>query len=151
VRRVELHPFHAAHAADVACMMTAHVVLEALDAERPATLSPRAVGLLREEVGYDGLVFTDDLEMKAIADHYAAGEVVDLALAAGVDGFLVCSRDDLRDSVLEALEAMPAARLEPSLARMARFKSRWVRTRAGHPAPAGPPYPAHRALASRLG
>jgi len=150
LREIELPPFHAARAADVACMMTAHVVLEALDSERPATLSPDALGLLRHEVGYDGLVFTDDLEMKAIADHHTAHEVVDLALAAGVDAFLVCSRDDLRDSILESLEAMPAERLAPSLARMARFKARWVRAAADRPSPQGPPYPAHRALASQL-
>ena len=151
LREIELPPFHAARAADVACMMTAHVVLEAIDAERPATLSPRALGLLRDEVDYDGLVFTDDLEMKAIADHHTPDEVVDLALAAGVDAFLVCSRDDLRDAILESLEAMPPERLATPLARMARFKKRWVRPSSDRPAPTGPPYPAHRALASRLG
>jgi len=150
LREIELPPFHAAHAAGVASMMTAHVVLEALDADRPATLSPRALALLRNEVGYDGLVFTDDLEMKAIADHHRPGEIVDWALTAGVDAFLVCSLDDLRDAVLEALEEMPRERLSASLERMARFKARWLNPASQRPEPKGPPYPGHRALAARI-
>ena len=141
LRKIELPPFAAAAAADVACMMTAHVVIEPLDPDWPATLSPKAIGLLRDEIGYDGLVFTDDLEMKAVADHHSPGEIVDRALGAGVDAFLVCSRDDLRDAILGALEATPAARLETSLDRMARFKRRWLSRGAEPTDPPGPPYP----------
>ncbi len=151
LRTVEWPPFLAARDAGVASMMTAHVVVESLDAERPATLSAKAVGVLRDELGWQGLVFTDDLEMKAVADHYTPGEIVDFALGAGVDAMLVCSRDDLRDAVLAALEAMPAERLSASLDRMAAFKRRWL----GSPATAaaqrgGPPYADHVDLAQRL-
>jgi len=70
------------------------------------------------------------------------------ALSAGVDALLVCSRTDLRDEVLAALESTPDSLLEPALARMAAFK----REHAGgaHGAGSAPPYAAHRELAARL-
>jgi beta-N-acetylhexosaminidase len=147
LRSVEWPPFEAARDAGVASMMTAHVVVEPLDAERPATLSPRALGALRDELGWEGLVFTDDLEMKAIADHYSPDEIVDQALGAGADVMLVCSRDDLRDAVLDALESMPAKRLAAPLARVAAFKQRWLIGARSFARRAGPPYDAHRGLA----
>ena len=61
LREVELAPFAAAVAAGVASIMTAHVVFEAVDPRRPATLSPDVMALLREELGYDGVVLSDDL------------------------------------------------------------------------------------------
>ena len=68
IRRVEFVPFREAIAAGVAFIMTAHVLVPSLDEERPATLSPRIVhGLLRDELGFDGVILSDDLEMKAIA------------------------------------------------------------------------------------
>ncbi len=64
---VELVPFRAAIQAHVAAIMTAHILIPALDDERPATLSPRIVdGILKRQLGYTGPVFSDDLEMKAI-------------------------------------------------------------------------------------
>jgi beta-N-acetylhexosaminidase len=84
IEAVELAPFRAALAAAPA-LMTAHVVFQALD-DAPATLSPQVIGgLLRETLGYDGLVFTDALDMRAIADRYGAAEAARLALAAGAD------------------------------------------------------------------
>lgn len=150
LRSVEWPPFHAARHAGVASMMTAHVVVESLDAERPATLSRTALDVLRHDIGYEGIVFSDDLEMKAVADHYTADEIARLALEAGVDVLLVCSRDDLRDSVLEALESAPPERLRASLDRVARFKSTWLSRRSGRIASRRPPYLDHRALAERL-
>ena len=62
-------PFRAAIEAGVATIMTAHVFVPALDEQRPATLSRRIVtGLLREELEFEGVILSDDLEMKAIAD-----------------------------------------------------------------------------------
>src|SRR6476619_1973345 len=64
---VELVPFNAAIAADVACIMTAHILIPALDEERPATLSPAIVdGWLRKKLGFNGVILTDDMSMKAI-------------------------------------------------------------------------------------
>ena len=68
IRRVEAVPFRAAIAAEVAFIMTAHILVPSLDEERPATLSRAIVyDLLRDELGFDGVILSDDLEMKAIA------------------------------------------------------------------------------------
>jgi len=148
LREIELPPFRAAIEAGVASVMTAHVLLPAVDPERPATLSPAAIRLLRDELGYDGLVFSDDLEMKAVADHYAPEPLVKGALEAGVDALLVCRRADLRDRVLSALESAPPSLLEAGLERMASFKTCYA---GGQHAEGGaPPYPEHVALAARL-
>ncbi len=98
-------PFRAAIEAGVATIMTAHVLVPALDEQRPATLSRRIVtGLLREELGFDGVILSDDLEMKAIADEYAVPAAAVLAIEAGCDGVLICSGDhDTQAAALEAL------------------------------------------------
>ena len=68
---VELGPFRAAIAAGVASVMTSHILVREIDDALPATLSPRVIaGLLREELGYSGVVVTDDLEMQALAKHW---------------------------------------------------------------------------------
>jgi beta-N-acetylhexosaminidase len=85
-------------------MMTAHVVYPALDRERAATLSPRIAGeLLRSELGFDGVLFSDDLEMQAIAGHAAPEDSAPLAIKAGCDILLVCSRADAAARVHAAL------------------------------------------------
>jgi beta-N-acetylhexosaminidase len=148
LRAVELVPFRAAAEAGVASMMTAHVVLPCLDPHLPATLCAAALELLRGEVGYQGLVFGDDLEMAAVARSFAPREAARRALDAGVDALLVCRRADVRDEVLAEVEARPEERLEPALRRMALLKRRFA---GGRRAGAGaPPYPAHVELAARL-
>ena len=83
---IELPPFQQAIAAGVASVMTAHLMLPALDGERPATLSkPVLTGLLRRELGFEGLIVTDALVMDAITGRYGAGEAAVLALEAGAD------------------------------------------------------------------
>src|SRR5687768_13939233 len=75
IRRVEFVPFREAIRADVAFIMTAHLLLPSFDEDKPATLSPRIVrGLLREELDYDGVILSDDLEMEALARSYPAPE-----------------------------------------------------------------------------
>jgi beta-N-acetylhexosaminidase len=106
------------------------------------------LAILREQIGYDGLVFTDDLEMRALADRWAPGEIARAALAAGVDALLVCSRADVRDAVLAALEAAPSSLVRDGLRRMAAFKTAWAGGRRGRGGE--PPYAAHRELATRL-
>lgn len=104
-----LVPFRAAIAAGVNSILTAHIVFPALDTY-PATLSRRIVtDLLRGELGYDGLVLTDSMTMKAVADTYGLGEGAVLALTAGVD--MICvngdvrSQCDMRDAVVEAAKS----------------------------------------------
>ena len=95
----------AAITAGVAFIMTAHVLVPSLDEERPATLSPRIVqGMLREELGFEGVILSDDLEMKAIAATYSVPDAAVQAIAAGCDGLLICSGDvEVQALTLEAL------------------------------------------------
>src|SRR6187399_621991 len=75
IRRVECVPFREAIRTDVAFIMTAHVLVPSFDEEKPATLSPRIVqALLRDELKFQGVILSDDLEMKAIAKTYTVPE-----------------------------------------------------------------------------
>ena len=102
LRAIEIAPFAAlAKRPSIDAMMTAHVVYPALDA-KPATMAKRiATDLLRTELGFRGVLFSDDLEMKAISA--PAGEAAVDAIAAGCDVLLVCSRADLASECHEAL------------------------------------------------
>lgn len=91
IESVELAPFARAATAGVPMVMTAHVIFDALDPSLPATLSPRVVGdLLRGELGYRGVVVSDDLDMAAIADHWGIAEAAERAILAGCDVLLLC-------------------------------------------------------------
>ena len=110
---VELPPFQAVIAEGVAAVMTAHLMLSALDPERPATLSrPVLTGLLRQELGFDGLIVTDALVMEAIAGRYGAGEAAVLALEAGAD--LVLMPADARGALASIEAAVADGRLSES-------------------------------------
>ena len=106
--------------------------------------------ILRDELAYDGLVFSDDIEMRAMADHWSSHACSVGVLEAGVDSILVCSKADLRDAVLDHLEAAPDALLEAPLRRMAAFKSRFSGGRGAVVDGGGPPYADHVALAEDL-
>ena len=82
LRDIEWPPFAAAIKAGVGAIMTAHVVVEALD-EMPATLSHRALQHLRDELQFKGCIVSDDIEMKAVADQYTPTEMAELGLKAG--------------------------------------------------------------------
>jgi beta-N-acetylhexosaminidase len=102
LERVELVPFRRAAAAGLPMIMTAHIVFAALDPNRPATLSERVVtGLLRGTLGYRGLIVSDDLDMRAIADHMGAGVAAVAALRAGCDVVLLC-KDEGNQAAAEA-------------------------------------------------
>jgi beta-N-acetylhexosaminidase len=91
VRQVELIPFRAAAEAEIATLMTAHVVFEALDPGVPATLSSRiSTQLLRDEFGFAGVLFCDDLEMRALAGRFPIEETAVRAVGAGCDSLLIC-------------------------------------------------------------
>lgn len=109
---VELLPFRAAIGVGVAAVMTAHVVLSSLDPVRPATLSPAVHRLLREELGFSGVVVTDSLAMRAITDRVAPEEAAVLALQAGADLLLACGPHDVQCRILLALRhALRSGRL----------------------------------------
>src|SRR4051812_3020612 len=134
LRQVEFLPFRAAVEARVATIMTAHVLVPALDEKRPATLSRRIVyELLRDELGYDGVILSDDLEMKAIANQYTVPSAAVLAIEAGCDGVLICSGDhDTQAAALESLVhavedgRLPYGRVEDALRRQQRAKERFL-------------------------
>ena len=134
LRAHEMAPFRAAVAADVAAVMTAHVVYPALDEERPATLSRTIVdGILRRECGHRGLVVTDDLDMGAITADRTVEQAAVEAIASGCDTVLVCGTSVERHaSVLEAIiHAVEDGGLDPRLveeacARQQRVKARFL-------------------------
>jgi beta-N-acetylhexosaminidase len=123
--QVELVPFRALARAGVASVMTAHVVFDALDSRLPATLSRPVLDLLRERCGFQGCVVSDDLEMKAVMEHFPLEEVVPAAVAAGVDGLLFCHRADLQNRAIDLLRgavergAVSRERLASARARVA--------------------------------
>lgn len=130
----ELPPFQAAIDAKVASIMTAHVIFEPFDSHYPATMSrPTLDGILRDRMGFDGVVISDDLEMKAIADHFGLEEAVVRGILAGVDLFLVCHTPELQhlaiDYLVGAVERgdVPRARLEQAHARVQNLMARYVK------------------------
>jgi beta-N-acetylhexosaminidase len=91
LEKVELPPFVRACRKQIESLMTAHVLYRALDAELPATLSQKIVtGLLRDKLNYNGVVFSDDMEMGAISDNYRQQEAVASCARAGIDVMLFC-------------------------------------------------------------
>ena len=104
LRAVELLPFERAIEAKLPMIMTAHVVFAALDETVPATLSRKVItGLLREELGYSGVVVSDDLDMKAIADNFGVGDAAVAAVDAGCDVLLLCRNRNHQEEARTAL------------------------------------------------
>jgi beta-N-acetylhexosaminidase len=135
LRAVELPPFAQACCNRIESLMTAHVLYRALDGEFPATLSVAIVtNLLREELRYDGLVFSDALEMKAISDNYGDNEAGALCIRAGVDVLLRCQQmpsvADAFEFLCNVAEKDPTIRdrVENSYRRIATLKRRYLKS-----------------------
>jgi beta-N-acetylhexosaminidase len=133
LEEVELPPFRTAIEAGVASVMTAHVIVRELDDSVPATLSPAIVdGILRREMRFEGVVFTDDLEMKAVSGRWGYGEAAVLAMAAGCDALPVCSQHEAQVQAMEGLiravedGRLPWSRLDDAVLRVRRLKQRFV-------------------------
>ena len=129
IHALELQPFRAAIDADVAAIMTAHIVYPALDADRPATISSTILtDLLRKELRFDGLIITDDMEMKAIDDRYQSGEAAVMAIEAGADIVMVLwtpvKQIEVFDALLSAVKSgrISQARLDQSVERILKSK-----------------------------
>ena len=115
LKDVELLPFQQL-ANELALVMTAHVLFPQLDANWPATLSPQILGpLLRVHCGFQGVIVSDDLEMKGVANVLDPAGCVERGLDAGVDLFLVCSRRDTLEQAWAAAAAILAGPLESPL------------------------------------
>lgn len=103
--QVELAPFRAL-AAELPTLMTAHVVFDAIDRTLPATLCRDVIeGVLRRELGYRGVIVSDDLEMRAVRDHWGVADAAVRAIDAGCDLLLVCEHEE---NVLAAKTALHA-------------------------------------------
>ncbi|MCE2885665.1 MAG: beta-N-acetylhexosaminidase [Planctomycetaceae bacterium] len=133
LRACELVPFRAAVAAGVSCVMTTHVVFDALDPGVAATMSAPAIELLRNEVGFKGVCVSDCLEMKAISEHFGSGIAAVRAVAAGVDALLVCHTAEAQHEVIAHLAAavvdgiIPERRIEEARGRLAALAARHAR------------------------
>ena len=138
LKEVELLPFIHACRNQVESLMTAHVLYPALDSVFPATLSEKIIGkLLREELGYQGVVFGDDLGMKAISKNYPLEESVSRAVQAGVDMLLLCHD---KTSAIRAFDFLYQKsekdvkleeRIEESHQRIKRLKQRYLKSFTG--------------------
>ncbi|WP_461211243.1 glycoside hydrolase family 3 protein [Desulfocurvus sp. DL9XJH121] len=144
---VELPPFASAIQAGVPALMTAHVVVPELTGALPATLSPRVLtGLLRTEMGFDGLVFTDSMGMGAVRKHFGVADAALKAFLAGADVLLYgADRDAEPEDFVPAWEALvqavgrgdiPMDRLDRSVARILRAKQRFGLLAPAQPDPA---------------
>lgn len=129
LNEVELKPFGAAISAGVDSIMTTHIIFTEIDPDYPATLSKKVItGLLRGEMGFNGVVITDCLEMDAIADNYGRAEAAVLAVEAGVDILLACHtlsiQRELREAVLKAVRAgrVEESRIDESVQRILALK-----------------------------
>jgi beta-N-acetylhexosaminidase len=138
LKTIELPPFAHACRTRIESLMTAHVLYPALDAKFPATLSePIVTGLLRHQFGYDGVVFSDDMEMKAIGDNYGVEEAAALALRAGVDVVLFCHEVEKAIQAFEFLyneaerDPVLRARVEESHRRITELKRRYLKNFTG--------------------
>lgn len=128
----ELIPFRAAIEAGAPCIMVAHILMREIDPDLPASLSPKVVtGLLRQELGFEGVVCTDDLTMGAVSNTYGMGEAAVLAVEAGCDLLLVCHEADnltaAREALLSAVETgrISMERLDESVYRILSLKQEY--------------------------
>ncbi len=141
-----LAPFRAAIDAGVSAVMTAHVVVPALGSD-PATINPAAVRILREELGFDGAIVSDAVEMRGVAALVGAEEAAVRALEAGVDA--ICLGHDLPYEPVhaEVVAALESGRLSPD--RLAEASIRLARLGKGLPTPNGVPRSAAATEAAR--
>jgi beta-N-acetylhexosaminidase len=150
----ELRPFAAAVAAGADAVMTSHLLVRALDPGRPATLSPTVLGVLRHDLGFEGTVVSDALDMAGASAGRGIPEAAVLALAAGSD--LLClgaEKDptlvhDVRRAIVAAVEAgrLDEARLVDAAGRVAALATRRTPTAAATDPALSPEDAARRAL-----
>jgi beta-N-acetylhexosaminidase len=129
--RVNLPPFRAAIERGVASIMTAHIIVRALDPDLPGTLSRRVLtGLLREELGYEGIIVTDAMSMAGVAEGWGVERAAVMTVQAGADIVMAtgATEEGIRTAraLLEAIEAgeIPEERLDVSVRRVLAAKER---------------------------
>ncbi len=129
---IELPPFQAAIRAGVASIMTNHVIFEPIDREYPTTMSRACLdGILRDRMHFDGVVFSDDMEMKAITNHFGLEQAIIRAANAGVDMFWICHHADIVHKAIDILIAavksgeVPMSRVEQANRRLDALNARY--------------------------
>ena len=134
IRLDDLPPFKQAINIGVASIMTSHTIYQHLDSEKPATLSKKILtGLLRNELGYEGVIITDDLEMGAIEKEGDLGHAALQAFEAGADLLLIChSHEKVIDALKKTADAIAinptlAGRMQESLQRVNAMREKYAR------------------------
>lgn len=157
LREVELPPFRAAIEAGVGMVMSSHVVFPDLDEDYPATLSPRVLrGLLRDELGFRGVIVSDDMEMKAVRGRYPLTEQLEAATRATCDLFLFCHELELCWEAYEILVRLQEqdktlhALAEDSERRLTELRETFLKRRPARPALHVVGSTGHQALAHRF-
>lgn len=134
LQQVELEPFRRLIRAEVPMIMTAHVLVPAVDDRRPATLSNAWItGTLRRAMKFGGVIISDDLEMKAVADRYPVEELVERGLHAGLDILMFCHTHErwalAHETLIHLGERSNTERQEIAMAagRVRNLKQNWLR------------------------
>ena len=124
LEKKDLLPFRAGFDAGCGAVLVSHTVVECLDDDLPASLSPAVMEYIRTEMGFDGVILTDDLAMEAVTKRYGTGEAAVMAVQAGCD--LLCSTEYVTqyNAVLEAVGdgRIGQTRLDEAVCRVLRWK-----------------------------
>ncbi|MGH3089136.1 MAG: glycoside hydrolase family 3 protein [Rubrobacteraceae bacterium] len=128
IRSYDLPPFRAAIEAGTPMVMVGHLLYPAIDPENPASMSPEAITMLREDLGFDGVVITDDMAMEGATGGGPPAEAVVEAVKAGADLLIISSppqeQADAYDAVVEAVKSgeIPEGRIRASVKRILSVK-----------------------------
>lgn len=155
LKQVEFVPFSAAIRNGVDSFMTAHVSFKAIDNEVPATLSKKIIkGLLRQQLGFEGLIISDCMTMKAVKDAYTTEQSCVMALNAGIDLICLNAPPDIQSKCIQAVQAaaidgkLPLEVIDAAVERILRYKQKY---QVGHvTTQPQETYPTHEALADKL-
>jgi beta-N-acetylhexosaminidase len=101
--KLELIPFVRAVEANIPVIMTAHLLVSGVD-DKPATMSKKLIDILRNDIGFDGVIISDDLEMGALTENYSWPEIVIGTFSAGVDLLLISHSPELQAEAVHILE-----------------------------------------------
>ena len=129
----DLVPFRAVSKAGIAAMMITHVQFKALEPEHPSTLSPRIIdGLLRDDIGFTGVISTDCMEMKAVTNAYGPGESAVLAALAGASTILFSHTREYQEAAYAALidaarsGRLPVEKIDRAVGKIMAMKERFA-------------------------
>ena len=131
IESYDLPPFRAAARAGVPMVMVGHLLYPAIDPDLPASLSPKAIGLLREDLGFNGVVVADDLAMDGASGGGSPAQAAVAAVKAGVDLMLISSppqqQADAYEAVVKAVESgeIPRERISQSVERISEIKQNY--------------------------